>query len=299
MPLNEQSIFELIWNCIQPTIFDASKKFVLPIFIINLITVCLIAFFDQVQTCILSRLILILSGITLLFNHYKEESYYQLFFLISVILFTSFLVAKLIKCFSYGQSFLWIIWCQQLTIVTLNEYLIFSGFIQCIKLRPNLMLILMKSISYYHETELLILKKDIPTNTHFIAVFFDFLSYLLHPSTIILGIWHPHLNYIKLFYMRRKKNNLLENIYHSVVLLILSFVFLISSTCLIDYFFNQIISEYIEAIIQIFIDDPHSLFWYNFITKLAKAYSIAIQFHYSHYFISYLGQSMLEMWNYG
>lgn len=295
---NEQSIIDLIRNCIQPTILDVSGKFVLPIFIINLITIWLITFFEKARTNIISRLMLILSGIILLFNHYKEE-YYQLIFLTTVILFTSFFVAKLIQCFSYKQSFLWIIWCQQLTIVTLNEYLIFSGFIQCIKLRPNLMLILMKSISYYYETQLSILKKDISFDIHFIEVFFDFLSYLLHPSTIILGIWHPHLNHIKLFYTRRKTNNLLKNIYYSIGLLILSILFLISSTCLIDYFLNQIISEYFEAIIQIFIDNPQSSFCYNFIMKLVSAYSIAIQFHYSHYFISYLGQSMLEMWNYG
>ncbi|KAH9528481.1 hypothetical protein DERF_002427 [Dermatophagoides farinae] len=315
---SEHTMNELFFHCIEPTLRDVWWQFLLPILATNFIAIILFTLLiivvmrstrmKQFQF-IISESILIISGYSLLLHHYSSNNFDQLLFLTSVIIISSIIVSVLLA-FDIHNG-LHFIWPLHLLFIGLNEILIFFyDSSDWIKLRPNLMLLLMKSISYFHEIRISMEKKDIKNSGSFIRNFkfiiLQYSAYVLHPCAIILGIWHPHNDHSKLFITNHNNNdetrtkNFKQNIIQSFGSLFFSLLFLICSTCLIDYFFGHILFEYLDSFIRIFFaDDPQqtSTFWF-FIMKILRSYSIAIQFHYSHYFICFLGQSMFHLWGF-
>ncbi|XP_027196724.2 protein-serine O-palmitoleoyltransferase por [Dermatophagoides pteronyssinus] len=298
---SEQTVQELFFHCLRPTLQDVWWQFLWPILTVNFLAFILITFVNHLQRIkrfTINEFILIISGYSLLINHYYFENFNQLLFLTVVIIMSSIFISILITYDIHDYYGLKFVWSTHLIVIALNEFIIFfiTDSSDWIKLRPNLMLILMKSISYFHEKQFYSKKKkDLKNNDDFPAILLEYSAYILHPCTIILGIWHPFNDPKKLF---ATNQNLKQTFINSFCSLLLSLLFLLCSTCLIDYFFEHIVFEYLDALIRTLVENPQTSYVWLFFIRILRSYSIAIQFHYSHYFICYLGQSMFDLWKF-
>ena len=84
----------------------------------------------------------------------------------------------------------------------------------------------MKSISYFHEKQFYSKKKkDLKNNDDFPAILLEYSAYILHPCTIILGIWHPFNDPKKLFGQSSNKSQWQQQIYDEKNLYIYEVIF--------------------------------------------------------------------------
>ncbi|KAI2806623.1 hypothetical protein BLOT_008580 [Blomia tropicalis] len=313
-------------QCIRPTLEDAFFKFLLPILIINISTRLLTLLVDYIFIKKLehkfnllewklskffllnaNNFIIIIFGFVLLSYHFHEDSFDQKLFTNLIVIIASIgitilvLISRLTE--SYSNILIWILWLGSFIIVAANELFIWMNYDQgtFVKLRPNIMLFVMKSISYFYETKSgtpLTKKTDgddyrKTSKTFFeelFQIYFEFLAYLVHPNSLILGVWHPHVS------RKTNKSIWLQSVPNGFARSLLSFslslIFLVISSCLIEVYFISIIN-YLFDILETTIP----LSWIYPIEIVFYAYSTALQFHFSHYFICFAAQSMFDLWD--
>lgn len=250
---------------------------------------------------LLQQSILILNGSLLIRFYFHRSSNHHLFWILSSVIFIVILSVSISIIVSIESSRKWpfrlLIWSENLFLIAINEYQIFfKGNEEFLQLRPQLMMILMKSISFHDELLSRLIKKESDT-PNLIKVIFEFGGYLLHPSSILLGIWHPISNQSVLLHQTNFLT-LMKNCFNSLRSLLISLAFLISSTCLIEYFVDNYLLKSTETFLETIWDSfESSQLWIGY-ASLLQAYSTATQFHCSHYFICFLGQSMFDLWNF-
>lgn len=285
MPYTSQyyNNYDIIDSCIRPTLYDAVIQFMIPILIANL-TLWLI--------CLLNRLIFrsnwkqleffcsIICGYCLLLYHFRNDHLFMLSFVTVSLLLVNLLISFLLQQTKYHII---LVWLYSFLMITLNETIIFCYDQKFEKLRPNLMLIAMKSISYYHEVKIETKDKE---SCSFWKQNLKLMAYQCHPCSLILGVWHPHNHHLSY-------RNLLYNIGFLLTSSILSITFLLCSTCLIEQYLENILFESVFSWLYWFVPEtivkPFEL--------LLLAYSTAIQFHFSHYFICFAAQSIFNLWD--
>lgn len=220
-----------------------------------------------------------LSGLGLLYFHFATESWpVQLFAFAS---FLSSTIIVLLASYSTRNTTL-LVWIYSFGLILFNESNIWRnlghGFI---KLRPHLMLLAMKCISYHQDTRLD--SKD-KLDSWFGRIL-HLGSYLAHPCSLVLGVWHPLTPH--------SAHSRIRRLALAAVSLVLSVLFLLCSTCLVEHYLEGYIFEalldWLESFVPLSVVHP--------VQMLLAAYSTAIQFHFSHYFISFAAQSMFHLWN--
>ena len=254
----------------------------------------------------LHHVIFILSGLWLLEHHTKNDSFQVRIFLWAVILFSSLsnaLFTYLQNIFPFKIFFLYCLKCLfytlQIMYIALNEYQIhMNGYNENIKLRPILMLIIMKSVTFFQDQEYSRAKKSkVLSSLNPFPVLLNSFAYILHPSSIVLGVWHysktrPHIvGSFKEFFQRSKF--FLMRFFKCFAITFISLSF---SSCFVDYFEKNILTsgivEEFKNILEPFLPDSVR----NACDILLTAYLIALKFHCSHFFICFAAESMFSLW---
>lgn len=148
------------------------------------------------------------------------------------------------------------------------------------------------NINYYKT------KKDDNKNfsilMNFIKIYINFFAYLIHPNSLILGVWHSSS------LSSSPNNHLASNYWHlplllgrSIVSFCLCLFFLLVSSCFIDSYLIGHVFGWLFPILDQYCWLPLS----DFIQLILHSYSTAVQFHFSHYFICFAAQSMFDLWN--
>lgn len=328
--------FDLTATCIRPTLSDALFEFLLPILLANLVSRLLTALIESLFEGVLANLdsrqprlfsfillnlsnaVNIAAGGCLLLYHYRFDSGPLLLFISLALLSASFTVPALLHTLSSSRAgsnnhHLLLLWALSILLISLNEAAIFLlGQDAFIKLRPNMMLLVMKSISYYAEeaAQLQLLKGKDKTagrrgQQNFAGTYLHFAAYLLHPSVLILGVWHPHSSEGDL-----KRQTVptpppgpgesglwLSSVPNGLLRALLAFSFcllcLLISSCFIDYYLVSlafgVLFDALELAAPLAIAHPLQIG--------LLAYATAVQFHYSHYFICFAAQAMFDLWD--
>lgn len=259
--------YNLITHCIQPTLTDAFRNFLIPILVSN-ISLKLLSLI--VKPILLLNLFTIGTGTLLIFYHLYSQLY----------LFYTFICYCLICSFAEvltGNSKK-STWICSLIIVTTNEAIVFLDP-NFVKLRAHLMLVVMKIVSFNDFVKA-------QETTNLLKKFLAILAYALHPSTLLLGVWHPEFD--------RSANKL--TIYHllnTIKCLVSGLLFLLISTCFVYYYF---VNGFLSYLI-FFLGQWLPLEICDFIEKSFHVYFTALQFRTSHYFICYMSEAMIAFWN--
>ena len=258
-------------DCIWPTLTDGFKHFLAPILLANLILRVLTLF---IQNLVITRLLTIATGLSLLYYHLSDDS--KLLAIITVYLSLGAITSML---GSKHNSKVWII-C--IGFVCVNESLVLTDQ-SMIRLRSHIMLLVMKIISF----NAMITEKS--EKEHFREVdnnFISSLSYILHPLSLLLGVWHP-------FQISKSQKSILIPLMKCIYYMFVSVIFLLLSTCLIHHFIGEILIPYAVTFLAIFM--PNSFVY--FLELCLTVYMSAQQFRFSHYFICFATQSMLCLWD--
>lgn len=308
--------FDITSTCIRPTLEDALYHFLIPILFANIAARVLVFLVDllfgrllqQLQspsstTAIhrfvvflllnLQKFIIIACGIGLLRYHFRHDSLPFQLFIFASLAASSIVIPSLLHLLPPSSISVSLLWALSLLLITLNESAIFLLHQDTfVKLRPNLMLIVMKSISYFYESHNPPSSKAAKSLLlDFSRSYIEFLSYLLHPSSLILGVWHPHQTWKSRpdSTWIRLPNGLLRCLLSSALCLL----FLLVSSCFIDYYIVGLAFEHLFDLLESLI--PWSVV--SPLQVLLLAYSTAVQFHFSHYFICFAAQSMFDLWD--
>lgn len=247
----------------------------------------------------LSNTITIVSGVGLLLYHFRFDSSALFLFISISLLSSSFAVPALLHLgSSQKRSPIFILWAFSFALISLNESAIFLLNQETfIKLRPNVMLLIMKSISYFaEEQQSQLQRKSKEKHQSFLQTYLDFTAYLLHPSVLILGVWHPHLKKADVETTRHKiwLPSVSNGFFRSVLSFILCLLCLLISSCFIDYYLVSGCFGYLFDVLELYV--PLAMAHPLQIGLLA--YSVAVQFHYSHYFICFAAQAMFDLWDF-
>ena len=267
----EEENYDVFNDCISPTLIDGFKEFLTPILVANLILRFLTLF---TKNLLISRLLTISTGFSLLYYHFSDESK----LLAAIVCYLSFgaLVSML------GPKHNSKVWMICIGFVCVNESLVLLDE-SLIRLRSHIMLLIMKIISFNAIITEESQKEHITgSDNNLIGCF----SYLLHPLSLLLGVWHP-------FHITKNHKSLFIALIECLFYLMVSIVFLLLSTCLIHHFIGQILVPYLVTFLATFM--PNSFVY--LLEICLTVYISAQQFRFSHYFICFATQSMLCLWN--
>lgn len=219
------------------------------------------------------ELLIIVSGLSLLFYHFFN----QLFFAFIVIFLTSF---SLIFLLTTSSSLL--IYTLCFTFITINEFIIYFGNADFIKLRVFIMCLIMKIVSLNALIKCKFEDKERSKN----YTFFQLISYLLDPQAIPFCSYHsPN------FPLSLSKLASTPLIFKSALSLMRSFVYLSASNCLLIYLKYYTQKSFVLSV---------TYFPVNFcllLNTFLNTYLIALEFRTSHYFICSLIESVRQFWN--
>jgi hypothetical protein len=259
-------------QCIYPTLIDGINNFLGPIIISNIILKILTHFVTNV---FVNQLLTITIGLSLLFYNLSDD--YSLF--MSALSYIA--VGASITQLCSNQKL--IVWFICMSFVSLNELTILynSSFI---RLRSHIMLIVMKIISFNQISDEEI-EKDHELNDR--KNYYSAISYLLHPLSLLLGVWHPY---------RPDNTNptAIRTLIQSIYYLLISVIFLLLSTCLVHYYIGDKLITIIVSFMAILVPMP----FVHFFEICLTVYITALQFRFSHYFICFATQALLRLWNY-
>lgn len=217
----------------------------------------------------------ITTGLVLLYHHFRDD--HKLFFLLLIYISSATLLTASLS------SHKTIVWFVCFGFVCLNECLVVSNE-SFLRLRSHIMLLVMKVISlnaFVSDRS----KKEDPDGHRSTAL--SSLTYLLHPLSLLLGVWHP-------IHSQTRTTSLLISLFHCLYHLMVATVFLLLSTCLIHYYIGQKLLPVIVSRVAIFTPMP----FVYFLETCLTVYITAQQFRFSHYFICFATQSMLCLWDF-
>lgn len=276
----------VVTACFIPVIQDALIELILPTFLSTLI-LQLISSTSTFKTLLISsrgKILIIITGIVTLLYHFRLNPHLFLFILIAYISTSFIFINASIKYPRLSSPWYlcgFTIFLNEVFALNKGEY----------RIRMYMMLLLMRMVSYedHHSGEVskVLSKKELKKQGPSHLNLLDILTYLFHPSTLLLNVWHPYT---------RPKLISLES--HSIISLLkilgwllLSLIFLLLSMCLI----TVLKEDYVDRVVANFL-------YYNVQSDVAmglftliSAYLIALEFRCSHYFICYLTKASLQL----
>lgn len=260
--------------CIKPTLQESILNFLGPIIIAN-VTLKLLNHF--IKSWLFKQITTTFIGISLILYHFYDN--YNLFVIHTIYTIGFSLATQL----CHRKIVIWMICISSILVNELAVLFIPS----LVRLRPHIMIMVMKTISFYDNYKFKTKHED-DDDEHENNDFFAAISYLLHPLSTLLGVWHPFkpdaLNQNKQFVVISK----------SIYYLAISLFCILLSNCIIQSY----IEDYLLNILR------NYLYWFvpkstiDFLDICFYVYLTALQFRVSHYFVCLSTQSMLTFWEF-
>ena len=271
----EEEPIDVVTACIIPALVDTATELILPVFVSSLVLQTVLTLFHSRTSNEFAKFTFLVVGVALLAFHFRLQFE----------LFTLALMAYLVASGLYIRFRIspWII-CG--VIILANEVYSFRK-LNLMRIRMHLMLLLMKMVSFKDEFDA---KKHKDPSKSKVGVFneiLDLLSYLFHPSSILLNSWHPRK--IAPVNLTGHSISSLMNVLCSVII---SLTFLLLSSCFIHVFIEDYVNGFLGVAIYSLVPTTAA----SILHKLLLAHCIALQFRCSHYFICYLTEASFKLW---
>ncbi|XP_054161843.1 protein-serine O-palmitoleoyltransferase porcupine-like, partial [Oppia nitens] len=270
--MDNEDNYDVFNDCVFPTLNDGINKFLAPIVVSNVILKFVTLFINKL---IVKQLLTIATGLLLLFYHFYDDL--KLFVILCAFISTG-AVMSLMSAKHKTK-----LWMFSIGLICINESIVWLNP-HFIRLRSHQMLLVMKIISFNSMINQMQDNsgKDLPI----IGSLISSLNYILHPLSSLLGVWHP-------FEVEKTNKSLKIAIIECIYYLLISVMFLLLSTCLIHYYIGQRFISYIVISLTALLP----LTFIYLIEICLTVYITALQFRFSHYFICFATQSMLQLWN--
>lgn len=290
------SSYSLAQGCIVPTISSAFTSFLGPILICNLFTWLLVSL-NRVSFKFkyLEKLLFIGSGLSLIHHHLQEnQSLVQFAFVCTLVLIVAISLALYSLRFQRVSLINPMVWIGCLTLITVNEAIIWNGHQEWKQFRPLAMLMVMKSVCYFTEvsssSNAPVWLGNLNCARTLVILMMDFGVYLLHPSSLLFGVWHPIgtlVNQSKVDTgIKGRMTCFARKVVRVLINLLAASCFLVASTCWIDYYLNHLLDTLLVMV-------DH----FPVVEGLGRAYLVALQFHCSHYFVCFAAQATMALWD--
>ncbi|XP_015785704.1 protein-serine O-palmitoleoyltransferase porcupine [Tetranychus urticae] len=265
------------FDCIKHSFGDIFYQTILTTLLVNLglkVTLQIVTrLCDKERKEVISRVVILLGGLFLIFHHF-DSIYLSVLFLIYSVLGISLLNFRK----NLVNNSLWI---YVFIAIVSNELLYQFGSEKNIRLRIHLMSASMKLLSLRALLKTIVIDQD-KSVPHFNLL----ITYLIHPQSLPLGGYFPpnlHLtadHYASFSFLKQ-----------SILSFIQAFIFLALSDCLILMVINSGENLIVDVFTQYL---PESVC--QMIGKLFVTYCTALQFRLSHYFVCFLIQSAHNFW---
>lgn len=264
----------MIENCLKPTLYDGFNNLIGPILISNLSLKFLLFLIKKASPSKHDKTVAISTvacGMALLFYFLRDH-------LMLGYMFVLFSVSgSFLSIFTIQKKTNTLIWAYCFSVLIINEVLlIYYPDGDSIKLRPLLMGSVMKLVSVINFFDI----KDHIQD--FRSLFLSVLSFILHPSSLLLGTWHPPF-----------QSSLSFPLLKTFSALFFSLTSLVLSTCVLQFYFIDHVYHWLPNSIRNWLPDGIAII----LDKLLDSYFVAVQFRTSHYFICYLTQTTFSLWN--
>lgn len=313
--------YDMIGECIVPTVRETVGNFLLLIVLYNLAAYLGLKLLRYIRLADyllripsrpigwlalnFERLMLALAGLALLYHHFSISGDVHDRMFVSFVSVCLLIPLVLVPLQALAYHRVGVLWVACFMIISANEAFIHWATVETkyIKLRIILMLVVMKSISYYYEVQQtdLVMRAGPSVSFRWCTLIVDFAAYLLHPATLLFGAWHPPKK-IPTVFSETKPSSKLVKIFSWVVNLLwislLTVLFLLISNCFISFYLNQLLMSWLYSWLHNWVTPSFDLFVTPTLSVL-QAYFTTIEFHYSHYFICYAAQIMFLFWDFG
>lgn len=297
---DQEQVVQLdLWDdCIVPTTSDAVRELLIPVLVGNLVLKLVhgIVYLHKrdsraskpygKDSCLIPTIVI---GMGLLGYHLRDSFHLFCVFLVVSLLGTACVVFA--TRHPTEKSPLNDVWKFCGFLIVMNEIAQFRLSPIHIKMRPHLMLLLMKLVSICDDIERRESgrRKDDQVPPPIKADVLSILSYVYHPGSILLGSWHPGFSYL---ITGTNWSSSIRTLFQVVANLTFSLVSLSLSNCLIQFVAVNLVEQHFLFPIYDYLPNDIAVI----IHKVTIAYFVALQFRTSHYFIAKLTQASFLFW---